>query len=92
MSTHDLSNSVIIPRDDFLELEAAAYTAPPKTVGDRAAATVQTTLWFAAAAAAVTAGSWGWAKAVDFRERRQHERQMATMQWKIDNDLVKKPN
>jgi len=67
----DLSNSVIIPREDFLELQASAYNPNDTTLKTRAATTVQTTLVFAGMAGAMTAGTWGWAKAMDWLEMRR---------------------
>lgn len=84
----DFSNSVIMPREDFIELSTAAFDnhhTPP--LSERAASTAQTTFIFAAMAAAVTAGSWGWAKAVDWREKQAHERKMDEL--KVKDNLKK---
>lgn len=70
----NLADSVIIPREDFAELEAVAYNQDPTPLGERVASTVQTTLVLAGMAAAVTAGSWGWAKAMDWLETKRHNR------------------
>lgn len=73
----DLKNSVILPREDFLELQTAAWDPNSLTVNSRIATTVQTTLVFAAMAGAVAAGTWGWAKAMDWKEKRSFDRKMA---------------
>ena len=71
----DLSNHVILPRDEYVELQTAAWDQTPTTVKDRISGTVQTTLIFAGFAAAVTGASYGWAKAVDWLETRRLERE-----------------
>lgn len=70
----DLSTSVIIPREDFLELQTAAYNQPPASGKERIGNALQIIVFCSAAAAAVTAASWGWAKAVDWREERAFQR------------------
>lgn len=77
MSDNKLNESVIMPREDFLELSEAAWNQPTPTLGERAATTVQTTLVFAGMAAAVTAGTYGWAKAIDWLEMRRAARKSA---------------
>lgn len=82
----DLNNSVIMPREDFLELSTVAFDnhhipAP----SERIAQTLQTTAIFGGIALAVTLGTWGWAKAVEWREKKQHERQMALLEFKLNN-------
>lgn len=85
-----LSDSVILPREDFLELQAVAFdnTYNP-TLGERVAQTLQTAGIFGSMAAAVVVGSWGWAKAMEWREQKQHERFLAKVQFDIDNNLNK---
>ena len=70
----DLSNSVIIPREDFAELELAAYSSPPSTYGHRVLTIVQFTLFFTLATAAGSVMSWQWAKANDWLEQRKADR------------------
>lgn len=70
----DLSNSVIIPREDFFELQAEALT--PLSAGQRIAGTIQTTVIFGAMSAASVAGVWGWVKATDWLEERRFQRAM----------------
>lgn len=76
----ELSNSVILPREDFVELQTAAWSQTPASAKDRIAGTVQTTIIFGAMAAAVTAGTWGWAKAVDWREERAFQRRQRELE------------
>lgn len=78
----DLSNSVIMPRDDFDELTNAAYSNQHVPFKDRAASTAQTTFVFAALAGAVTAGAWGCTKAVDWLEERRLKRDLARRETK----------
>lgn len=66
----NLENSVILPREDFVELQEAAWAMPSTTPGERVASTVQTSIICFAVAAAVTAGTWGWAKACDWKDER----------------------
>jgi hypothetical protein len=72
----DFSNSVIMPREDFIELSEAAWHTPPASLKMKAATTVQYTLFFVAATAAVTAGSWGIAKAMNWFEEETLKRKM----------------
>lgn len=71
----DFSNSVIMPREDFIELQTAAWDND-QTVGDRALATLQTTLVFTAIAGCVAASSWAYAKAMNWKDEKAFERAM----------------
>jgi hypothetical protein len=73
----DLSNSVIMPREDFLELQAVSSSQTPTTTSDRLATTAQTFAFFAILAGSVTAGSWGWAKAMDWYDSKKFDREIA---------------
>lgn len=75
----DLSNSVIMPRDDFDELVSSAYTNQHVPFKDRAASTAQTTFVLTVMAGAVTAGAWGCTKAVDWLEERRLRRDLAKL-------------
>lgn len=70
----DFSNSVILPREDFIELQENALT--PLSAGQRIAGTVQTTIIFGALTAASVAGVYGWAKIMDWLEERRFQRTM----------------
>ena len=88
MSDTKLSESVIMPREDFIELSTVAFDNHHiPSVSERVANTIQITAVFGVMAAAVTAGSWGWAKAVEWRERKAHERGMEKAQFAIDNSV-----
>lgn len=72
----DFSNSVIMPREDFVELQTAAWDQTPPTAKERVAQTIQTTAICMGIAAAATAGSWGWVKAMDWYDERQLKRRI----------------
>ena len=72
----DLSNHVILPREDFIELQTAAWDHPQLPVKDRFVNTANTSLVFIAMAGAVTLGTWGWVKALDWREEKAYQRRM----------------
>ena len=78
----NLSDSVIIPREDFVELEYAAYHQPPASPGDRIATTVQTTIVFALIGATIAGTSWAWYKVRDEFEKKSYERQEKS-NWKF---------
>lgn len=73
---------VVLPADDFRELQATAHQN--LTLGERAASTAQTSLVFGAIAGAFVAASWGFARAVDWRDRRKHEREDES--WNLRHD------
>lgn len=82
----DLKNSVIMPREDFIELSTAAYdNHHVPSAGERIGSTLQNTILFAGIAATVTAGTWGWAMALDWRESRKLRRDMERAQFQKDN-------
>lgn len=66
-----LENSVILPREDFVELQTAAWAQNPPSASERVGSTIQTTFICMGVAAAVTAGTWGWAKALDWKDERR---------------------
>lgn len=72
----DFNNSVIMPREDFLEMQAVAWNQPTPSGKERVAQTAQTTLIFAAMSGAVVAGSYGWAKAMDWLDEKRFQRKM----------------
>lgn len=72
----DLENSVILPREDFLELQAVAWNQPPATRKERAESVTQSTLIFAGIAAAWAAGTWGWVTAMEWKAKRDFERSL----------------
>ena len=70
----DFSNSVIIPRDDFVELEAAAYSTESKTLKDRTIDTVQASVLIVVAGAVVAGASWAWVRATNWYDKKSAER------------------
>lgn len=56
----DFSNSVIMPREDFIELSAVAWNQPPTSPAERIASTLQTTAFFTVAALAFSVSTWAW--------------------------------
>lgn len=76
---------VIIPSDEYLELQTANWNQPPATINDRIAGTVQTALIFAAASAAFVAGAWGIAKVQNWHEERILQRRMREETFKCSN-------
>jgi hypothetical protein len=65
-------NHVVLPREDFHELNTAAHDDP--SVGTRVASTTQTFFVFGALAAGVTGAAFGVAKATDWLEERRTKR------------------
>lgn len=72
----DLSNHVILPNEDYIALQEAAWDPIPIPVKDRIGSSVQTLVILSAVAGVVTASSWGWAKAVNWLEDRRFQRDM----------------
>lgn len=68
----DFTDHVIVPREDFNELQSAAFDNA--TIGERVATAAQSTLFLGSAAGAFVLASWGWAKAMDWREERKFQR------------------
>ncbi len=73
----DLANSVILPREDFIELSTVAWNQPPTSAKERVATTLQTSTIFMGAALAFGAGSWIWYKAMARLEDKKHENLIA---------------
>lgn len=59
----DFSNSVILPRDEYIELSTTAW-GQNTTVADRVAGTLQTTAFCTVLVAAFSAGTYVWYKAM----------------------------
>jgi len=72
----DLENHVILPREEFSDLRDAYWERQPIAPGERVAQSLQSTVFLATFAAAVTAGAWGWAKALDWLEERNFQRRV----------------
>lgn len=71
-------NHVVLPREDFNELQNTAYnnTMSP---ADRVASTAQTFLVFGGLTAGIIGSAFGIAKATDWLEKRRHERTMTEL-------------
>ena len=72
----ELENSVIMPREDFLELQSVSWNQPPVSDRDRVASVTQSTLIFAGIAAAWAAGTWGWVTAMEWKAKRDFKRSL----------------
>lgn len=70
-------NHVILPVEEFTELQAAAYDNP--TITDRIATSAQTIVFFGAVAGAFVGGAWGVTKATDWLEERRVKRDDAKL-------------
>jgi hypothetical protein len=70
----DLSNSVILPREDFFELQAAASEPSPQSFGQKMGSSVATSTFVVVTGATFVGASWGWAKAMDWLDGRRNER------------------
>lgn len=81
----DLSNSVILPREDFAELQETAWTQTPTSASQRVASTIQTSLVIAGLAAGASVSMWVWVKAMDWREERIAARMAANPEYKQPN-------
>jgi hypothetical protein len=74
----ELNESVIMPREDFIELSTVAFdNSHVPSASERVANVLQTTFIFGGVAGAVAAGTWGWAKAIDWLEERRTKRFVA---------------
>lgn len=69
----DLTNHVAVPADHLTELQRQADNHTP-TLAERAGAAGSTFVFFATCAAAVTAGTYGWAAGMDWLDRRRTDR------------------
>lgn len=65
----DLSNSVVLPTEEYHELQAAAQT--PSTLKQGLSQAVVTTAVMFGISAAASVGMLGWVKAVDWLETRR---------------------
>lgn len=79
----NFDNSVILPREDFLELQSAAYDQDQPSAAQRVATTIQITAISAGMAAAYGIGVWTYAKALDWKDERSHKREMEMLKAKL---------
>lgn len=88
---NDLSNSVIMPREDFIELSTVAFdNHHVPSASERAGLILQNTALFAGIGAAIVATAYGWSWAKDRFDRRRHERDLTELQFKVDNGITVK--
>lgn len=73
----DISKSVILPREDFLELQANSFNRPPMSFNQRAASALQTAVYLTVLSVSITAMSYGWAKAMDWLDQKKFDRRLA---------------
>ena len=84
----DLSNSVIMPREDFVELSTVAFdNSHVPSAGERIASVTQTTAVFAVMGGAIVLVTAGCTKVIDWYETRVHNRKLAELQFEIDNNI-----
>lgn len=77
MNHNKLSESVIMPREDFIELSTVAFdNHHVPSFSERAGQTLQTTFVAVALAAAWSAGAAGYYALKDWQMKRQHDREM----------------
>ena len=76
---------VVLPREDFLELQEAAMISGPTSGSERLGSVLQTTAVFAGGSLAFTAAVWGWVKAQDWLEERKFQRRIRA------GEIVEKP-
>lgn len=88
MTELDISNHICLPREDYYEMVASAYNNP--TNGQRVAQVLQNTTVFAGVAGMFVAAAWGWAKAVDWLDKKETERLIARSKIENEQDNTKK--
>ena len=71
-----LSDSVIIPRAEFEELEFAAYTSPKKNIQERAIDTVQASVLIVVTGAVMGVVTWVWVKTQDKIDEKNRQRRL----------------
>ena len=82
----DFSNSVIMPREDFIELSTVAFdNNNPVPIKERLATTAQTTATCAIIGSAFVLGTWGYVKAHDWLEEKRFKRATATRIHNVTN-------
>ena len=71
----DLTNHVILPREDFVELQTTAYEQT-QTIKERVVGTIHYTVVCGVTAGVVAASSWAYAKAMDWKDAKSFEREL----------------
>jgi hypothetical protein len=67
---------VVLPRQDYLDLQEAAMLSTPMSGSERLGAVVQTTAVFAGLSLAFTGAAWGWVKAKNWLDERNFQRRV----------------
>lgn len=75
----DLSSSVIMPREDFIELTTCAFNQPPTSPAERVAVTLQTTIIFAGIAAAFSGATYVWYRLMSKLESEKTENEITVI-------------
>lgn len=75
----DFSKSVIMPREDFQELEIAAWDHHPTPTSERIAQSIQTSLVFAGMSAAFSVGMLVWYKLQSKLQDEKHQDKMTEL-------------
>lgn len=84
----DLSTSVIIPREDFLELQEVAYDNKyPVSIADRAANTAQTIVVVGGLGTIAVAVVWGFTRITDKLDERRYKRERALVELAHKNEV-----
>lgn len=71
---NDLSDHVVLPLEAYIELQTAAQV--PATTKERLVGAGAASIILLSCAGAVTLGTWGWAKAVEWHEEMQLQRDL----------------
>ena len=84
--SNDLSSSVIMPREDFIELSQVAFdNSHVPSFGERVSSISQAYAIMAGAAGAVVMATWGWTKAIDWLEQKRRDRELALKKFDKQN-------
>jgi|SRR5881398_918091 len=80
----DLSNSVILPREDYQELSEAAWNQTPTAIKDRLAQTAQTTIVCTLLVGAISGGMYVYYKLQSKLEDKKHEQRLAEIEAELN--------
>lgn len=83
----DFSKSVIMPREDFEELQIAAWSQIPTPAGERVAGIIHTSTVLGVIGVVFSVCTWTWYKAAEKLEQKKHENKIA----EIDLEAEKIP-
>lgn len=80
----DFSKSVIMPRDDFEELQIAAWSQVPTPAGERVASIIHTSTVLGVLTAAFSVGTWVWYKAAEKLEEKKYANKIAEIEFEAE--------